>query len=136
MARRSDTTVSLGSQFYIVQNTGLTENDKPAAEYYKENANEPITDRAGNTLHWSDIFPGLDDKNTNEVKWGDLYPLPILERYMDDGGTLGLQYEYTVFGQVLEGMDVVDAIAKTPRDGYDKPIDPVVIENIVFEIVG
>ena len=40
---------------------------------------------------------------------------------------------YAVFGKVIEGMDVVDAIEKVPRgrrDGYDDvPLEPVVIES-------
>lgn len=32
---------------------------------------------------------------------------------------------YTIFGRVTSGMDVVDAIATTPRDGNDKPLTDV-----------
>lgn len=36
-----------------------------------------------------------------------------------------LDGQYTVFGQVLEGMDVVDQIVSTPRDKRDNPLDKV-----------
>ena len=40
---------------------------------------------------------------------------------------------YCVFGQVTNGMDVVDAIAATPTSIHDVPIDPVIIYNITPE---
>ncbi|MGF1575268.1 MAG: peptidylprolyl isomerase [Cyanophyceae cyanobacterium] len=40
---------------------------------------------------------------------------------------------YTVFGQLLEGEDVLDAIATAPTGGMDRPTAPVVIESITIE---
>ena len=40
--------------------------------------------------------------------------------------------QYTVFGEVTDGMDVVDAIAAAPVDG-DRPIDPVLIDTIEID---
>jgi cyclophilin family peptidyl-prolyl cis-trans isomerase len=37
---------------------------------------------------------------------------------------------YTKFGQVLEGQEVVDAIATTPRGPGDRPISPVIMEKV------
>jgi cyclophilin family peptidyl-prolyl cis-trans isomerase len=45
---------------------------------------------------------------------------------VDDAGFLDNQY--TVFGQVTSGMDVVDAIVAAPKNG-ESPIDPVTIES-------
>ncbi len=36
-------------------------------------------------------------------------------------GTHFLDGQYTVFGQVIQGLDVIDKIAKLPRDGSDRP---------------
>ena len=63
------------------------------------------------------------------------YPSELLEMYKQYGGYMSLYMQYTVFGQVFEGMDVVDAIAKvktqTTADGQEnKPVEDVVIENI------
>ncbi len=41
--------------------------------------------------------------------------------YTTIGGTPFLDGQYTVFGQVIEGMDVVDSIANQPRDKFDRP---------------
>lgn len=40
---------------------------------------------------------------------------------------------YTKFGVVIEGQDVVDAIAETPRDEDDRPLEPVVMERVYIE---
>jgi peptidyl-prolyl cis-trans isomerase B (cyclophilin B) len=49
-----------------------------------------------------------------------------------EGGTPWLDGRHTVFGQVFEGMDVVDAIAAAPRDAFDKPTDDVVMKKLTL----
>ncbi len=41
-----------------------------------------------------------------------------------------LDGKHTVFGQVTEGMDAVDAIEQTPTGAGDKPLEPQVIERV------
>ncbi len=41
-----------------------------------------------------------------------------------------LDGEYAAFGQVLEGLDIVDAIANVKTDYSDKPLEAVVIESV------
>ncbi len=57
------------------------------------------------------------------------YPEEIIEAY-GQGGTPWLDFRHSVFGQVIEGMDVVDAIANVQRGPQDRPVHDVVIESI------
>ncbi len=43
---------------------------------------------------------------------------------------VGLPNAYTIFGEVVDGMDVVDAIAENPTGAQDRPHDPVTIDSI------
>ena len=47
-----------------------------------------------------------------------------------------LDGQYAAFGKVLEGMDVVDAIANTRRGPNDKPLTPQVLKKVTVETFG
>lgn len=47
------------------------------------------------------------------------------EAYATQGGTPHLDNQYTVFGEVVEGMDVVDKIEKAETDGRDRPLSDI-----------
>jgi peptidyl-prolyl cis-trans isomerase A (cyclophilin A) len=44
-----------------------------------------------------------------------------------------LNGKHTIFGEVIDGYEVVEAIATTPTDRHDRPLTPVVIERIDVE---
>lgn len=58
------------------------------------------------------------------------FPEEITEAYAAMGGTPWLDFRHTVFGQVVEGMDTVDAIASVEVAAADKPVNDVVINSI------
>lgn len=53
-----------------------------------------------------------------------------IDDYTTIGGTPHLDGEYTVFGQVIEGMDIIDAIQNVPTDLNDRPKQDIRIINV------
>ena len=109
-----------GSQFFIVQAKTVTEGywdyiDEIVAEYGTEN-----------------VLYNSQTGNMVKVNYSD----EARQIYNEIGGTPHLDYCHTVFGQVFEGMEVVDAIASVAVDENDKPADDVIIESITFENYG
>ncbi len=51
------------------------------------------------------------------------------EIYTTQGGTPHLDGAYTVFGEVVEGLEVLDSIAAQPCDAYNRPV-----EDVIFTI--
>ena len=63
------------------------------------------------------------------------FPPEATQSYKEMGGTPWLDFRHTVFGQVFEGMEVVDAIATVKTGPNDKPVEDVVINEIVIEVL-
>lgn len=58
------------------------------------------------------------------------YPEEVIYAYTENGGTPWLDQRHTVFGHVVEGIEVVDAIDKVETNPADRPLNDVVIESI------
>ena len=61
------------------------------------------------------------------------YPRECIDNYKKVGGTPWLDFHHTVFGQLIEGADVLEDIAAVQTGMNDKPVYDVVIESIIIE---
>lgn len=57
-----------------------------------------------------------------------------IEAYTTVGGTPHLDKEYTVFGQIIQGMDVAEKISEVPTGRGDTPVDPVYMKVTVDKL--
>ena len=60
------------------------------------------------------------------------YRAEVVAAYQTAGGAPYLDYTDTVFGQVYEGMDIVDAIAQTGVDENQKPTEDITINSVTI----
>ena len=67
-----------------------------------------------------------------EEKGIELTP-QMIDDYVMRGGTPHLDGQYTVFGEVIEGMEVVKKIQQTETDKNDRPLTDVVIRRMIVE---
>lgn len=77
----------------------------------------------------SQFFINQNNKDNSSRLSSDAYPEKIIEAYKK-GGNPSLDGDYTVFGQVTSGMEVVDKIATTETGENDKPKKEIKIEKI------
>ncbi len=61
------------------------------------------------------------------------YPQQVIDKYKEVGGTPWLDFHHTVFGNIIDGTDVLEDIASTRTGMGDKPVYDVVIETINIE---
>jgi peptidyl-prolyl cis-trans isomerase A (cyclophilin A) len=53
--------------------------------------------------------------------------------FITDGPTPHLNNRHTIFGEVVEGQEFVEQIARVPRDSKDKPREPVIMRSVKIE---
>ena len=139
---------SSGIQFYIVQ--GRVYNDsllnrsenrissRFAQEFYKDNSSmKPILDSINDAQDKGnrETYNLLSErilKLANADSTFKKYTIPDSQReiYKTLGGTPWLDQSYTVFGEVVKGMEVLDSIANVQTAPTDRPIADVRIKTV------
>lgn len=118
-----------GSQFFI--------NQAPAEDFAAgvETAKQNYEQLKDNYKSWKQVYASSLSRVAKID--GDAIPDEVFDLYSRQGGNLYLDGAWrtdgkghTVFGQVFDGMDVVDAIAAVEVDANDKPVEDVVINSI------
>jgi peptidyl-prolyl cis-trans isomerase B (cyclophilin B) len=74
-----------------------------------------------------------EELNMLQARMGKQFNQTQKDAYVNEGGVPFLDYEYTVFGQVIEGLEVIDKIAKVQKDRYDRPVEDVKMTISIVE---
>ena len=124
-----------GSQFFINQTSG--DSFAAALKQYQDAFQEQkATLKKQGITNWKQFYGALLQQNARAPVNAEAIPDEVWELYKEHGGALYLDGAWrssgghTVFGQVYDGMDVVEAIAKVETNAKDKPVEDVVIKSI------
>jgi len=71
------------------------------------------------------------DIRATETQKGIKYTDAQKQKYMDIGGSIFLDMDYTVFGEIVDGMDVVDKLASVATQPGDRPVEDLVMKVYV-----
>ena len=132
---------SSGTQFYIVQGTKLTDAELDRAEQsINNNLNQAMFAKFLKQVRDSSLSTNqsLTDGEIQEkastlmfeyLSSNEIYKLSPEQRniYKTIGGVPRLDRTYTVFGEVTEGLDIVDRIAAVSTDNRDRPLSDIKI---------
>lgn len=135
---------SSGSQFYIVTGKKYSvaqlnrmeqaNAQKQLQSYFRKLQVERMdTIRA---LRLANDSTGLENLRQELIRETEANVQPVsmtaeqIRDYTTIGGTRHLDGEYTVFGEVLEGMDTIEKIQAAETDGRDRPLEDIKILSI------
>lgn len=132
---------SSGTQFYIVQGKKLTDAELDRAELQiNKNLKQAMFGKflkhvsdsvrlSGSQLTDAEIQEKASSKMFQYLTTNEDYKIPEYQRsiYKTLGGVPSLDCTYTVFGEVTEGLEVVDRIAAVQTDNHDRPVSDIKI---------
>lgn len=143
LARASSSTQFYFSQGKVHSDSSLTKaqntiNERLAAHYFKnDSVNKPIMDALNKALEERnrELYFKLNDSITELSKNYtnfESYSIPEeqWEAYKTIGGIPTLDRNYTVFGEIIEGLSILDSIASVATNERDKPISDVRIHTV------
>jgi len=140
---------SSASQFYIAQGRSYSSGDlKLLEERINTSRKAALYNRIKTTF--ADQYKALQEANDakgvealtakmtrlcDSLFVGEQLKLTRAQRsaYTSEGGIPHLDGQYTVFGEVIEGLDVLDKIAAVKTDSYDRPLKDVKIKTMTLE---
>lgn len=132
---------SSGSQFYIVtgrkmseqqfENMQMRQHQEQLQATFRKLVNQhkdtiETLQKSGDEVALENLRQQLI-KETEESVAQQLLPENIKQDYITKGGAPHLDGAYTVFGEVVKGMDVVEKIQKVETDSHDRPVEDVKI---------
>jgi len=144
-ARQGDQTnpqrESSGTQFYIVVGKTYTDEELDSTEnrvnaslkkaiFYRHLIDErKRAEESGENKTAAEIQEFASLLAFDEIEEMEPYTIPAERReiYRTTGGTPHLDKQYTVFGEVVLGQEVVDSIASVDTDQHDRPLKNVII---------
>ena len=77
-----------------------------------------------------DTLIGKTELEAEKRKAEAVIPAEIRETYIQEGGVPFLDDQYTVYGEVIEGLDIVDAIQNVKTNSSDRPTENIVIKSV------
>jgi peptidyl-prolyl cis-trans isomerase A (cyclophilin A) len=98
---------------------------------------DPLADGTGGTKEIPDeVHDDLKFDRAGRVGMANSGPnTGSCQFFITDAATPHLDGRHTIFGQVVEGQEVVEEIARVPRDEDDKPLSPVTILRVAIQRV-
>lgn len=93
----------------------------------------PKKESSGSQFYISQGRPyGADELNRLAAGKGIQYSEAQIAKYQEVGGVPFLDMEYTVFGEIIEGMDIIDKIAGVSTAQGDRPVDDIKMKIIML----
>ncbi len=121
---------SSSSQFYIVTGRFVTEEELDQAEMAFNYAREMRLRREHAALQDSGVYEGRFNDFLSERGFKEIYYTEAQRaKYDQMQGAPNLDFQYTIFGEVVGGMDIVRKIERLPTRG-DVPTIPVRIKEM------
>ena len=90
------------------------------------------TGRGGPGYRFRDEIEGSGSYTRGTVAMANAGPNTNGSQFFICHTDVGLPHSYTIFGEVVSGMDAVDSIATTDTDRNDRPHEDVVIEEVTI----